>query len=312
MKALKRVIVVFVLIYMNTHLIAQQDAMYTHYMYNTLAVNPAYAGSRDALTATFLHRSQWTGFKGAPQSQTFTLHTPLKNEHIGLGFSATNDQEGPVHSTGIYGDFAYIMKLNEKSHLSLGLEAGFTLMQVNLTSLALDDQSDQAFQSNVVNKALPNFGFGAYYFRERFYAGISVPKLVDDNFKAGTTSGSAEIASEKRHYFFIAGTQLKINDFIEFKPTTFVKVTNAAPIQADLTVSFIFNKRVLTGLMVRSGDALGALIGINITEQFHVGYSFDWSYTNKTFKYNGGSHEIMLSYDFIFRDKARIRSPRYF
>jgi type IX secretion system PorP/SprF family membrane protein len=312
MKALKNILLIFVLLYITSSSIAQQDAMYTHYMYNTLAVNPAYAGSRDVLTATVLHRSQWTGFKGAPQSQTFTLHTPLKGKHIGLGLSGVNDQAGPVHSSGVYADFAYIMKLNEKSHLSLGLKGGFTMMQIKLNSLALDDQSDQAFQNNVTSELLPNFGFGVYYFRERFYAGVSTPKLLENNFKTNTSTGSVNLAGEQRHYFFIAGTQLKISDQVEFKPTTFVKVTNAAPIQADLTASFIFSNRLLTGFMLRTGDALGVLVGITITDQFRVGYSFDWSYGNKTFKYNGGSHELMLSYDFIFKDKARIRSPRYF
>jgi type IX secretion system PorP/SprF family membrane protein len=312
MEALKKTLLMFVFIYIGGSSMAQQDAMYTHYMYNTLSVNPAYAGSRDVLTATVLHRSQWTDFKGAPQSQTFTLHTPLKSRHIGLGLSGINDQAGPVHSTGVYADFAYIMKLNEKSHLSLGVKGGFTMMQIKLNSLALDDQSDQAFQNNVTSELLPNFGFGIYYFRERFYAGVSTPKLMENNFKTNTSNGSVNLASEQRHYYFIAGTQLKITESIEFKPTTFVKVTNAAPAQADLTASFIFSNRLLTGFMIRSGDALGVLVGITITDQFHVGYSYDWSYGNKTFKYNGGSHELMLSYDFIFKDKARIRSPRYF
>jgi type IX secretion system PorP/SprF family membrane protein len=312
MRTLKRILFIFALAACSSHLNAQQDAMYTHYMYNTLAVNPAYAGSRDALTATLLHRSQWVDFKGAPVTQTLTLHTPLKSRKIGLGFSAVNDQVGPVKSTAMYVDFAYILKLTEKSRLAFGLKGGLNMMQIKLSSIALDEGTDPAFQNNVSSQLLPNFGFGMYYYRERFYAGISAPKLLENNFRTNETSGSTRIASEQRHYFLIMGTQVKLGENLEFKPTAFVKVTNAAPVEADLTASFIFNKRILAGVMFRTGDALGALIGVNITDQFHVGYSFDWSYGNKTFKYNSGSHEIMLRYDFIFKDKGRIRSPRFF
>lgn len=291
---------------------AQQDAMYTHYMYNTLSVNPAYAGSREALTATLLHRSQWLDFKGAPETQTFTMHTPLKSRKIGLGVSTVNDQIGPMRSTSVYVDFAYHLKLNEKSHLSFGLKGGMNMVQMKLNTLALDVASDPAFQNNISSQMLPNFGFGMYYYRERFYAGISTPKLLENNYKTNETTGSAKFSSEKRHYFLIAGTQIKINENVEFKPTTLVKVTYGAPIEGDLSATFILNKKLLLGAMYRTGDALGAMVGFNITEQFHAGYSFDWSFGNQTFKYNTGSHELMLRYDFIFKDKGRIRSPRYF
>jgi type IX secretion system PorP/SprF family membrane protein len=151
-----------------------------------------------------------------------------------------------------------------------------------------------------------------YYSRERFYAGISVPKLLENNIRAKDGGQTTRIGKEQRHYYFIAGAIFRLSESVEFKPTTFVKVTMAAPVEADLTSTFIIHKKLLLGAMFRTGDALGLLLGYNITEQFHVGYSFDWSYGLKTFKYNNGTHEIMLSYDFIFKDKGRISSPRYF
>ncbi len=312
MKTLRKLAAIVLLTCGAQSMFAQQDAMFTHYMYNTLAVNPAYAGSRDALTVTALHRSQWVGFSGAPTTQTITAHSPIFNNKLGLGLSVVNDQIGPVHNTAAYVDFSYILKVDEKSKLAFGLSGGINYMQAKLSGLQLDQQNDLAFQDNIQSKLLPNFGFGIYYYRPRFYAGISTPKLLENNFKTNTTSGSTNLASEKRHYFFIAGTVFKLSNTVEFKPTTFVKVTMAAPIEADVTASFIFNKRLLLGAMFRTGDALGVLVGYNITEQFHVGYSFDWSYGNQTFKYNQGSHEVVLMYDFIFKDKQKIRSPRYF
>ena len=292
---------------------AQQDPMYTHYMYNTLVINPAYAGSRDALTITALHRSQWVNYKGAPIGQTLSLHSPLKNEHLGIGLSVTNDKIGPTNNTSAVIDFAYIMKLNKKSKLALGLSAGANMFQANLSSVQLDQQNDPSFQNNINNRFTPNFGFGAYYSRERFYAGLSIPKIMENNYSnLNQTAANTLAGKEQRHYYFIAGTIIKISDNLDFKPTTFVKVTSAAPIQVDLTASFIIMKKVLIGAMFRTGDAAGILVGLDLTNQFHIGYSYDYSYGLQNFKYHQGSHEIMLRYDFIFSSKKQIHTPRYF
>jgi type IX secretion system PorP/SprF family membrane protein len=292
---------------------AQQEPMYTHYMYNTLVINPGYTGSRDALSVTALHRSQWVSYKGAPIVQTLTIHAPLKNEHLGLGLSVTNDKIGPTNNTAVFADFAYIMKLNKKSKLALGLSAGVNIFQADLNSLQLNQQADPSFQNNISNKINPNFGFGAYYSRERFYAGISIPNIIQNNYLVvNLPNGTTWAGKEQRHYYFIAGTMIKLTDNLDFKPTTFVKLTPAAPIQADVTASFVIMKKLLLGAMYRTGDAFGGLIGFDITSQFHVGYSFDWSYGVKTFKYNQGSHEIVLRYDFNLSSKKQIRSPRYF
>lgn len=309
---MKKIITIILIVIVGYSANAQQDAMFTHYMYNTLAVNPAYAGSRDALTITGLHRSQWVGFDGAPITQTLTAHTPIINESIGLGLSVINDKIGPVNTTSLYADFSYRIKINKKSHLAFGLKGGMNMVNNNLTSLNLDDKNDLAFIQNVQSKLLPNFGFGMYYYSDKFYAGVSIPKLLENNFATNTTSSSTNLASEKRHYFLIAGTVFNINEGIKLKPTTFIKVTNGAPIEADVTASFIFNDKFWLGGMFRTGDALGILAGLNITNQLALGYSFDWSYTNTTIKYNGGSHELMLRYDFIYKVEEKIRSPRYF
>ena len=292
---------------------AQQAPMYTHYMYNTLVINPGYAGSRDALTVTALYRSQWVDFKGAPVTQTLTLHTPLQNDHIGVGLSVMNDKIGPSNNTAVFADFAYRMKLNANSKLALGLSGGTNIFQASLNTLQLDQQADPTFQNNINNHVTPNFGFGIYYSRERFYAGVSAPNLLQNNYSViNQSNGTSLVANEQRHYFFIAGTMIKMSDNLSFKPTMFVKVTNGAPVQADLTASFIIMKKLLLGAMFRTGDSFGGLIGIDITEQLHLGYSYDWSYGLQTFKYNQGSHEILLRYDFICNSKKQIHSPRYF
>lgn len=310
MKNIKKIFLlgIVLMIYNSSH--AQQDPMFTHYMYNTLAVNPGYAGSRDALTITGLHRTQWVDFKGAPVTQTITLHTPVAGDKVGLGLSVISDKIGPVKTNSFYADFAYRLQISSRSKLAIGLKGGLSSMQANLSSLKLDDQSDASFQKDINSKVLPNFGMGIYYQRERFYAGLSAPKLLENDFSDGAVSTNKLM--EKRHYFFIAGGMLKLSNSIDFKPTTYVKVVNGAPVEGDLTATFIFKHKLMLGAMYRTGDAVGALIGFNFTEQLHAGYSYDWSFGNQTFKYNQGSHEVMLSYDFIYKQKGKVRSPRYF
>ena len=292
---------------------AQQAPLYTHYMNNTLVVNPAYAGSRDALTLTALHRSQWVGFTGAPITETITAHSPLRNEHIGLGLSILNDKIGPTNNTSVFVDYAYMIKLNEKSKLAFGLSAGINIYNANLSTLQLDQQTDPSFQNNINNHVTPNFGFGAYYSREKFYSGISIPNLLQNSYLLKSPDNLNSLTGkEQRHFFLIAGALFNITENLDFKPTTLVKVTSGAPMQADLTATFIIMKRLLAGAMWRTGDSFGGLVGFDITDQFHLGYSYDWSYGLRSGTYNHGSHELVLRYDVLFLSRKQIHSPRNF
>lgn len=306
MKKIQIILIAFLL--SGSALKAQQDAMYTHYAFNTLAVNPGYAGSRDVMTITGLHRSQWVGFDGAPETQTITFHSPVFSESLGLGVSIVNDKIGPVQFTSFYGDISYRIKLTKKTKLAFGLKGGGNLVQGDIAALKTDEAGDGAFR-NISGKFLPNFGGGIYLSNEKWYLGASAPKLLENSFSSNV-AGVAK--GEKRHYFFIAGTVFNLTNGIKLKPTTFIKATEGAPVEADLTAMFIFNDKFELGVMGRTGDALGALIGYNFTNQFRVGYSFDWSFENLTGTYNSGSHEVLLRFDIINVEQSRIRSPRYF
>jgi type IX secretion system PorP/SprF family membrane protein len=291
---------------------AQQDPMYTHYMYNSLSVNPGYAGSREALTVTALGRTQWVGFTGAPNTMTVTAHAPV-GKNVGLGISFINDIIGPVKNNQLYGDFAYHIKLNSKSKLSFGVKAGVNMWSQNLNALKTlnDRQIDQSQTSPaIINTFTPNFGFGAYYYREKFYAGIAVPKILKNEI--GAYGDTGKLSTEAFHFFTIAGFVKKLSDDVVLKPTALLKVTAAAPIELDLSAIFIINEKFNVGLMGRTGDGFGALVGYNFTPQFYLGYSFDWSFVNNTARYNSGSHELMLRYDLIFNNTPQIKSPRYF
>jgi type IX secretion system PorP/SprF family membrane protein len=273
--------------------------MYTNYMQNMLAVNPAYAGSRNALSLTALHRSQWVRFAAAPSTQTINVHSPITAKHIGLGLSLMNDRLGVVNNTSAFVSFAYKIQINKVAKLALGLSGGVNLIQANLSSLALDQQNDPAFQANLKNKALGNFGFGMYYTQQQFYIGLSVPNLVQNNYEQnGISNGSALSGVERRHYFLSAGAWIGLGNNWVFKPSTLVKLTEAAPVQLDVTAAFMLSEQFNMGLMFRTGDAFGALIGMQIKPQLYVGYAYDWSFGNRTFTYNAGSHEVVLRYDF--------------
>lgn len=292
---------------------AQQIPMFSNYMFNTLAINPAYAGTRDALTITGLHRKQWVSFEGAPITQTLTLHSPAMHNKIGLGLSVVNDVIGPLRHTAVHGDYAYRLQINKKVKLSLGLKAGINIFQADLNNLTTVQDNDPAFLTNVQSRILPNFGFGLYYYSDKWYFGLSAPKLFENNFEADNGKSTVNRTErEERHYFAIAGWIFDISKEWKLRPTAFVKVVESAPLTADLTTFFVYREKIEFGGMFRTGDALGVLLGIYINPQLRVGYSYDWSYINSTMIYNRGSHEIMLCYDFIYKDKAKVHSPRYF
>lgn len=311
-KGMKHIIILSLLIFSGVAVKAQQDALFTHYSFNTLAVNPAYAGSRDAMTITGLHRSQWVGFEGAPVTQTLTIHGPILDDRIGLGLSILNDRIGPTNTTSLYADFAYRIPVSEKGTLAFGLKGGLNVARADLSDLDASTGNDNATAVNPTTGLLPNFGFGAYYSQEKWYVGLSVPKIVQNKFETGSNGVNTDLSREQRHYTFIGGFVAKLSDNVLLKPTTLLKVTEGAPVELDLTGMFIFDQKLELGAMFRTGDAVGLLAGYNFTEQLRLGYSFDYSWVNRTFRHNGGSHEIMLRYDFIFNERKKIISSRYF
>lgn len=290
---------------------AQQEAMYTHYMYNTLAVNPAYAGSRDALTMTALCRIQWVGFEGAPKTQTFTIHSPVYKDAVNLGLSFVNDKIGPMNNTAIALDYAFRVKLSSRSKIALGLKFGINTYNFDLTSMDALNANDT--QANMSERTwTPNLGFGLYYAMDKFYLGFSVPKLVENNYHYARSVLANDYSIEKKHFYTIAGWMLPLTTNLNLKPTTLLKITQGAPIEADFSMEFLFYEKFALGAMYRTGDAMGLLLSYAITEHLCAGYSFDWSFVNKTAKYNDGSHELILQYDFSPKSKRRYTSLKSF
>jgi type IX secretion system PorP/SprF family membrane protein len=287
---------------------AQQDAQFSQYMFNTLAFNPAYAGSAELLNISALYRAQWVGFEGAPQTQTLTGHSALKNRSLAVGGSLYNDVLGPEQRFGFYANFAYRI-LFRKSKLSFGVSAGFDIFQGKFTSLDIIDQNDVAFASDVKGKFMPNVGFGAYYYSKTFYVGLSSPKLIQNSiYEAvdGTPTNGKQLMS----FYVTAGYVFTLNRDVKFKPAFLFKFTKNAPAQLDINLNFLFIEKFWIGAMYRHNAAWGILLQYQINDQLRFGYSLDFS-TYELQIYNNGTHEFMLSYDFGY-NRTRIRSPRYF
>lgn len=286
---------------------AQQDPLFTQYRSNMLTINPAYAGSREALTFNLLHRTQWVGIEGAPTTQSVAVHGPLISDRLGFGLSLIHDKVGPTRQTGIYGDISGRVKVSEKGYLAGGVKIGANFFNSNLTELILANGSDGNFAENV-SKTMPNVGVGIYYYTDDFYVGASMPKIIKNElYDNGSVEGAV---SEKRHLFLNSGMVFTLSPLVKFRPTVMARVVGGAPLSFDANATFIFDDRFWVGGYYRLQESLGVLIDYNFTPQLKVGYSYDYTLTELQ-NYNTGSHEIGLTYDFIFKEK-RIQSPRYF
>ncbi|MCB0760854.1 MAG: type IX secretion system membrane protein PorP/SprF [Flavobacteriales bacterium] len=288
--------------------IAQQDPMFSQYMFNTLSINPAYAGSADMLEVNAIYRHQWVKFDGAPVTQTLVAHTPLKKESLSFGGSIINDRHGPVRQTGIYGDISYRIFM-DKSKLSFGLKAGVNLFSANLQDLNTVVDADPTFQANVSNRTLPNFGAGVFWHSERYYIGFSVPKLLTNKL-INSDLPDFKDNKERRHAFLTAGIVLDINNYLKFKPTLLVKAVDGAPISFDVTANFLLYEKFWIGAMYRFEDAMGVLLQYEVNGKIRVGYAYDYTFSDIG-QYSNGSHEIMLGVVFGKRSGGDI-SPRYF
>lgn len=286
---------------------AQQDPLYSQYMFNTLAFNPGYAGSAGVFTTMALSRHQWVGLEGAPTTQTLLAHSPLRAANMALGMSLINDKVGPTRQTSFYADYAYRIRTGGEAQLAFGLKGGVNMYQADLAGLTSVDPD--AANVNISSKALPNFGFGLFWHAERYYLGLSAPKLLENTVEQAGSSGVVTV-TQARHYFMLGGYVFDVGPDLKAKPSFMLRMVEGAPLSLDLSANFLLRDRIWFGAMYRVGNSVGALGQYQINDQFRVGYAFDLT-TTQLGAYNAGTHEIMLSYDFRFI-KGRTVTPRYF
>jgi type IX secretion system PorP/SprF family membrane protein len=284
---------------------AQQDAQFTQYMYNTININPAYAGSRGVLSIFALHRTQWVGLDGAPVTNAVSMNTPLNANNLGLGVSIINDKIGPTHENTISADLSYTIPTSETFKLSFGIKATANLFDLDVTRLNPVDDDPSLHDYN--NKFSPNIGAGVYLHSNKAYVGFSVPNFIESN---RYDDNEVAIFKEKINYYLIAGYVFDLNNSIKFKPAVLTKMVEGAPLQVDVSGNFMFSEKFVIGLAYRWSAAMSAMVGFQATEGLYIGYGYDLETTNLD-NYNSGSHEIFLRYE-LFRNNNKITTPRFF
>jgi type IX secretion system PorP/SprF family membrane protein len=283
---------------------AQQDAQFTQYMYNTINVNPAYAGSRGALSIFALHRTQWVGLDGAPVTNAVSINTPLNGSNLGLGVSVINDRIGPTDENTISADLSYTIPTSESFKLSFGIKGTANLFDLNTNELNPLD-TDPSLQN--YSKFSPNIGAGLYLHSDKAYLGLSIPNFIQTN---RYDDNDVRIFKEKINTYLIAGYVFDLNQDIKFKPALITKMVEGAPLQIDISGNVMFSEKFVVGVAYRWSAALSGMVGFQVSDGLYIGYGYDKETTNLK-NYNSGSHEIFLRYE-IFKKINKITTPRFF
>lgn len=286
---------------------AQQDAIYSQYMFNPFAINPAYAGTRNSMSAVILHRSQWVGIEGAPVTQTATLHAPVNRYNIAWGVNLAHDRLGPNRNVMAAATGAYHLKFRD-SKLSFGLRAGIYNSTFYRSELNFKEDGDVYDIGGTVNSVVPSFDAGAYYYKTKFFAGISATHIFATPFKYDGFPDDQNIYL-RTHLMFNAGYVFEFNRKFVLKPSILFKSTHNAPANLDLNISALFYKKIWLGISFRNQSSVNLLLDVNVTDFMRVGYAYD-ILINQLSQYSRGSHEIFIGFDFDLK-KSQIISPRY-
>jgi type IX secretion system PorP/SprF family membrane protein len=285
---------------------AQQESLYTQYMYNTIMVNPAYTGSSNLIEVFALHRNQWVGFEGAPKTYNLALSVPLQDTNFAFGVNFLNESIGPTLSNNIAISAAYHLPISEKYKLAIGLKSSINIFDFDQSKLNIFDPTDVKLQ-NFTQSTQPNVGAGLYLYSNQFYFGVSVPhflasKLFNDN--------NIKVYQNEMNWYIITGYVFNLSNFIKAKPAVLFKSVKGTPYQLDLSANLLFHEKLTTGISYRLNASWNAMAGFQITPQLFAGYGYDLQST-QLFNYNSGTHEIFLKYNFQ-RKQKKIYSPRFF
>jgi len=286
----------------------QHTPLTSQYLFNGLVINPAYAGSRDALAANLTYRQQWVGFDGAPVTQLISVHAPLARRKVGVGLLLYNDRIGVSNETGIFSTYAYRIRL-PKGKLSLGLGAGLTLLRANWSDVSLQDNNDQAFNGTSNAAPRPNFSAGLFYYSKTLYIGASLPFILTHRYQLTGEGYSFRQEQLDAEPMLTGGYVVKMTKDLKLKPTALLRYRLDSGVQGDISANLIIKDKVWAGLSYRTGDAVIGMIEVLPTPQWRLGYSYDLG-LSAIRRYHHGSHELMIQYEFGYR--IRVRDPRYF
>ncbi|MFV0291538.1 MAG: type IX secretion system membrane protein PorP/SprF [Mangrovibacterium sp.] len=309
-KKLATLVLFMVLILMGNRGFAQQDPLYSQYMFNIQMVNPAYVGTWETIGVTALTRNQWLGVDRAPQTNTLSVQSPTRGERVGIGASLMNDKFGHIKRLAFFTDYSYKVQLDDRgTQLRFGLKAGFSNYTNNLSAYDIQDSGDPAFQGMVEQKFMPNFGFGVFLHQDKYYFGASIPKMIEHSID-NDAAKNYSIQSDIRHWFFMGGYVVDLSEGFKFKPSVTARMVSGAPLSADFNANFLLNEKFWFGGMYRTGAGFGVNLQWIVDKKMRIGYAIDYS-NSGIYKNSLGIHELMISYEFNFI-KDVYASPRYF
>jgi type IX secretion system PorP/SprF family membrane protein len=290
-------------------LMAQQEPMYSQYMFNMLQLNPAYAGNRAVDNVTLMYRKQWLNVSGSPTTATVSWDGRREGSNVGYGLQVYNDKIGIENTTGFQGFYSYRIPF-ENSFLSFGLSAGVLYYNAAYSQIQTTQGGDPLLQADV-KKMMPTAGFGVLYGSERWYMGFSVPALLKTKAEGDGTNSTNSIGAN-HHYFLTGGFVLDLSESFQLKPSVLVKSVQGAPLQLDYNLNGWINKVIGIGASYRTGDALVGMIELQVTPEFRLGYAYDYTISNLNTFTKWGTHELMLRYEFGGLKSRRLLSPRYY
>ena len=291
---------------------AQQDPIFTQYMYNNQIINPAYAGMWEKIGFTALVRKQWAGIHRAPLTEAISIHSPLGGRAVGMGLNIINDNYGREKRLSILADYAFEVALTPRRRLRLGLKFGFVNYKNPLTDYKLypDGEYDRAFAEDIDLSFLPNFGVGAFLYEDNYYIGLSIPKIVEndfqDNYHNYATKAEIRTAYLNMGYVF----QFYALNKIIFKPTLLIRASMNEPIQFDIAANIMLRDKLWLGIMLRSGNAVCATTQWMMSNNLRIGFAMDITY-NEIFPYQMGTYEFTIGYDIDFFGRSYMRA-KYF
>lgn len=288
---------------------AQQDALYSQYMFNPLAINPAYAGTRNTISGIMLYRNQWVGIEGAPKTVSMAVHSPIKGKNFALGLNLLTETIGPTNNSTFLGTYAYHLNLG-KGKVSFGLRGGLYSFQLRNDELNYTNNTGK--ETVPFTSLVPNFDFGTYYHTDKFYAGFSANHLTNGEV---TFSNNVETYNLNLHLMAFAGKAFILTPNLVIKPSAIIKYSKSAPLNYDINASILMQKVLWIGASYRSSlseineSSLVFITEYNISDSFRIGYSYDFNLGDIR-RYNSGSHEVFLGADIYSKQKKSV-SPRY-
>ena len=309
MKKITKLFLAFLLLSFTYQVSAQQDPKYTQYLNNMNVINPAFAGVRGNTTITVDFHSQWVGNVGGPETQTFTINSPV-GKRMGIGFSAVHDAIHVQNETYLFGDLSYAIPVSEKAVLNFGVKVGGSFLNIDLQRITTSESGDPLFSENV-KQFNPNVGVGMYYFTNKFFLGVSAPNLMATKHYESTGLLYTK-AQEDTHFFVTGGVQMPLGNNVIFKPSFMARAVKGAPLSIDLTANFLLHKKFELGVNYRMGESISGLTTFRLSDWMRIGYSYD-SINNRLTTISRGTHEVMMIFDLNSnKEDGRKRNPIFF